>query len=124
MGGEADGQPLCHVDDHSCYHRWTVYGERPVDVTELPPTVRMIDDPRPKKASWMMLPVDTSQGQCSQCAVVHDPAVPHDLQSLAYQYSFYAEHDRFPTWRDAMAHCDETTREMWTDALRNLGVEI
>lgn len=20
---------LCHADDHSCYHRWTVYGERP-----------------------------------------------------------------------------------------------
>lgn len=21
--------PLCHTDDHSCYNRWTVYGERP-----------------------------------------------------------------------------------------------
>lgn len=21
--------PLCHADDHSCYHRWTVYKERP-----------------------------------------------------------------------------------------------
>lgn len=20
---------LCHADDHSCYHRWTVYGDRP-----------------------------------------------------------------------------------------------
>ncbi len=20
---------LCHEDDHSCYHRWTVYGDRP-----------------------------------------------------------------------------------------------
>lgn len=20
---------LCHTDDHSCYHRWTVHGERP-----------------------------------------------------------------------------------------------
>jgi hypothetical protein len=20
---------LCHSDDHSCYHRWTVYGARP-----------------------------------------------------------------------------------------------
>lgn len=20
---------LCHADDHSCYHRWTVYKERP-----------------------------------------------------------------------------------------------
>jgi hypothetical protein len=29
LGGEADGVPLCHQDDHSCYHRWTVYGMRP-----------------------------------------------------------------------------------------------
>ena len=21
--------PLCHADDHSCYQRWTLYGERP-----------------------------------------------------------------------------------------------
>jgi hypothetical protein len=21
--------PLCHHDTHSCYRRWTVYGERP-----------------------------------------------------------------------------------------------
>ena len=26
---EADGVPLCHADDHSCYQRWTLYGERP-----------------------------------------------------------------------------------------------
>ena len=25
---ESDGVRLCHADDHSCYHRWTVYGER------------------------------------------------------------------------------------------------
>ncbi len=22
---------LCHADDHSCYHRWTVYKERPME---------------------------------------------------------------------------------------------
>lgn len=25
----ADGVRLCHSDTHSCYHRWTVHGERP-----------------------------------------------------------------------------------------------
>lgn len=25
----ADGCRLCHADDHSCYHRWTVYNDRP-----------------------------------------------------------------------------------------------
>lgn len=24
----ADGGRLCHTDDHSCYHQWTVYGRR------------------------------------------------------------------------------------------------
>jgi hypothetical protein len=26
----ADGKRLCHANERSCYHRWTVYGERPV----------------------------------------------------------------------------------------------
>jgi len=25
---------LCHTDDHSCYHRWTVYGDRPAAPVE------------------------------------------------------------------------------------------
>jgi hypothetical protein len=41
MGGEADDQPLCHVDDHSCYHRWTVYGARPT--VSVPPVRRPYD---------------------------------------------------------------------------------
>lgn len=24
----AEGGRLCHTDDHSCYHQWTVYGRR------------------------------------------------------------------------------------------------
>jgi hypothetical protein len=31
----ADNVYLCHADDHSCYHRWTVYGERPQDGDEI-----------------------------------------------------------------------------------------
>jgi len=30
----ADGYYLCHADDHSCYHRWTVYKERPTSPQE------------------------------------------------------------------------------------------
>jgi hypothetical protein len=29
LGAQADGVDLCHSDDHSCYHRWTVMGARP-----------------------------------------------------------------------------------------------
>lgn len=31
------GVPLCHHDTHSCYHRWTVYGDRPVSDQPEPP---------------------------------------------------------------------------------------
>src|SRR5215475_2128681 len=27
--GFADGKHLCHSSERDCYHRWTVYGERP-----------------------------------------------------------------------------------------------
>ncbi len=63
-------------------------------MTELPPTVRAIGDPRPKDATWLLMPVNTSNGECSQCGRLHDPDIPHDRESLYYQYAFYAEHDR------------------------------
>lgn len=91
------------------------------EVTRLPPTLAAIDDPRAKDATWTLLGVDTRSGECSQCARVHPPEQPHDNQSLAYQYSFYAEHDRWPTWGDAMAHCDPEVQQFWTEHLRQLG---
>jgi hypothetical protein len=30
-GPDGDYVPLCHADDHSCYHRWTVYRDRPAE---------------------------------------------------------------------------------------------
>lgn len=89
-----------------------------------PPTVRALDDPRAKDASWTLMPIDTRDGKCSQCAVVHEPDEPHDQHSLAYQYSFYAEHDRWPTWLDAMAHCTDEMRQAWRTELARHGVEV
>lgn len=91
---------------------------------ELPPTVRAAGDPRSKDATWTLMPIDTSDGKCSQCAVNHEPGEPHNAQSLAYQYSFYAEHDRWPTWRDAMAHCASDMQAAWASELAKHGVEI
>lgn len=31
------GERLCHDDERSCYHRWTVYNERPWDLPQTPP---------------------------------------------------------------------------------------
>ena len=61
---------------------------------------------------------------CQECAVDHDKRSPHNKQSLYYQYSFYAEHGRWPTWEDAMAHCDEEVKEAWIEALAEQGVTV
>jgi len=86
---------------------------------EKPPTVKRLGDPR-KEATWTMMP--PPPGVCSQCARDHEPDQPHDAQSLHYQYAFYAEHDRWPTWEDAMAHCVPEMKEQWRQALREHGV--
>ena len=52
-------------------------------------------------------------GTCPECAVDHSPEVPHNQQSLHYQYTFYAQHGRWPTWADAIAHCSPETQSAW-----------
>ena len=47
---------------------------------------------------------------CSVCGSIHDPGFPHNTRSLQYQYSFYAQYGRWPTWEDAMAHCSEKSK--------------
>ena len=61
---------------------------------------------------------------CQECAVAHDPTQPHNKDSLYYQYSFFARHQRWPTWRDALAHCDQHTQELWIAELTKLNVRI
>ena len=63
-------------------------------------------------------------GTCSECATAHEPHYPHNAQSLHYQYTFYARHGRWPDWRDAMAHCPEKVRKLWTESLIELGVDV
>lgn len=58
---------------------------------------------------------------CPVCAVKHDPALPHNAQSIYYQYRFYGIRGRWPTWADALAHCDERTRRDWEIVLRDRG---
>ena len=61
---------------------------------------------------------------CQECAVRHDPEMPHNQKSLFYQYKFFQEHDRWPTWQDAMAHCPDDVKEAWIEALRQRGIEV
>lgn len=60
-------------------------------------------------------------GTCPICAVDHKPEDPHNAQSLYYQYRFYGVRGRWPTWADAMAHCDPQIRARWEQALRDRG---
>lgn len=61
---------------------------------------------------------------CEECGRDHKPDSPHDAESLRYQYRFYAEHTRWPTWADAMAHCPDHTRMIWTDTLALRGIDV
>ncbi len=61
---------------------------------------------------------------CQECATKHEPEMPHNQQSLYYQMAFKIKHGRSPTWADAMAHCSDEMKAVWTEELRKLGVEV
>ncbi|OZV12429.1 hypothetical protein CIW83_09325 [Tissierella sp. P1] len=65
-----------------------------------------------------------AEGTCPECATKHEPEFPHNQQSLFYQYKFYNEHGRWPTWKDAMEHCSEEMKKLWTNELQSRGIEI
>lgn len=74
-------------------------------------------------ASEMIL-LPPPAGKCQECAREHDPKLPHDVQSLYYQFKFNMEHGRKATWADAMAHCSEDIKVLWTAELKKLGMEV
>lgn len=61
---------------------------------------------------------------CQVCGHIpnHAPEEPHNALSLYYQYSFYFQHGRWPTWVDAMAHCTIDVRERWIAELKRKGL--
>lgn len=61
---------------------------------------------------------------CPECAVKHEPEMPHDQQSLYYQYKFYHENGHWPTWENALEHCPKEVQDAWKNALRNEGIMI
>jgi hypothetical protein len=67
----------------------------------------------------MLLP--PKPGTCPACATAHEPRLPHNAESLYYQYRFYGIRGRWPTWADAAAHCTEKMRDDWRKKLEELG---
>jgi hypothetical protein len=54
---------------------------------------------------------------CPECGTEHQHDQPHNQQSLVYQYRFFANHGRWPTWSDAMAHCSDPVKAIWRQRL-------
>ena len=77
-----------------------------------------------KEKHGVMLIGKTPPGTCQTCAVVHELEQPHNQQSLAYQYKFYDEHGRCPTWADAMAHCSDEIKRFWISYLKTMGINV
>ncbi|AIF52041.1 hypothetical protein [Pelosinus sp. UFO1] len=73
-------------------------------------------------SSMMLLPPRAEV--CQECAVDHDPLFPHNPQSLYYQMKFQMENGRGATWVDAMAHCSDEMKEIWTEELQKRGINI
>jgi hypothetical protein len=71
------------------------------------------------EATAMML-LPPPPDACPICAVKHDAQQPHNAQSLYYLYRFYGIRGRWPTWADAVAHCDDRTRTLWQDKLQSI----
>ena len=68
--------------------------------------------------------VPPSPGTCPICATNHDPGEPHDRDSLYYQNWFRKKYRRFPTWEDAMSHCEENTRARFIKRLERRGIIV
>ena len=70
------------------------------------------------KNKWMLLPA--APGTCSECAVKHEPWLPHNKNSLFYQMKFSTEHGRSATWDDAMSHCTEEMKTSWKETMERV----
>lgn len=68
-----------------------------------------------------MLLLPPPKDTCPICATKHDPAQPHNAQSMYYQYRFCGVRGRWPTWADAIAHCTPDVQQLWQFKLKELG---
>lgn len=89
-----------------------------IDLSKCTSSIKTIDIAK----EGILLPC--KPGVCQECAVDHEPEMPHNQQSLYYQYKFYQQNGRWPTWEDAMAHCSPELQAWWKKELRERGVSI
>lgn len=63
-------------------------------------------------------------GKCRTCAGAHDPAQPHNKDSLYYRMKFRQAHGRYPNWADAMEHCTPDVKKWWRAELTRRGINM
>jgi hypothetical protein len=80
--------------------------------------------PSPHLGGFTLLKGRLTPGQCAECSTVHVPEQPHNQQSLFYQYAFMEKHGRWPTWTDALAHCQSEIKHQWIKQLAKHGVKV
>jgi len=61
---------------------------------------------------------------CQVCAAKHNPDDVHNAGGLFYQYHFFEKHLRWPTWRDAMAHCSQERKDQLEAQFKEKGFDI
>ncbi|WP_342505660.1 hypothetical protein [Sporosarcina sp. FSL K6-2383] len=76
-----------------------------------------------KETGFMMID-NVPEGKCKVCATGHSEDQPHNQQSIHYQYKFYDENGRWPTWNDAMKHCSDDVKKYWSNALKSKDIDI
>jgi len=97
--------------------------DKPIPVREIPANASSVDlttgKETPLASSFKVLP--PKKDHCQICAVKHDPAEPHNAQSLYYQTLFQSMIGRPATWADAAAHCSPEVQFKWKHHLGQLG---
>lgn len=87
------------------------------------PTRQFLKFVGPDGTEVLMLPAGGDR--CETCNWIHRPELPHNRETIFYQMRFYYENGyRWPTWRDAMAHCSEDIKKAWAETLGKLGRPI
>lgn len=71
-----------------------------------------------------LVDIPTTGGKCPECGMLHDKWAPHNRDSLQYMYRFYDKHGYWPSWHDAMTHCDKETQNAWAKELRARNIDI
>jgi hypothetical protein len=98
------------------------------EITILPPgakpTIHRVEPPELHIHRINLILLPPREGSRQLCGWTHDPAIPHDPNSIHYQIWFIMKYGRKPTWYDAIDHCTRETRELWLTNLRERGADV